>query len=181
MRRLARPAAPSPSARSCAPVHEPARRSEPARASKHCPSTLLSRHLSRHHISSALRYDDILKPLLLAVANGYHRPHAAPHYLCGGTGAAGRLPRRSLGGRCPGVTALGKTSRRWPRGSCPRSAGRPQLIFFMGFEREAAPMGRRRGTSGGAWGRGRCGESELATRGSRLLQGRKNNPNVWIP
>ena len=69
-----------------------------------------------------LRYDDILKPLLRTVANGYHRPHAAPHHPGGGHSAAGRLPRRSWGGWCPGVTALGKTSRRTPEAA---ARGRP--------------------------------------------------------
>ena len=46
VRRPTRPAAPSPSARSYAPVLEPARRPEPARASKHCPSTLLQHPLT---------------------------------------------------------------------------------------------------------------------------------------
>ena len=38
-------------------------------------------------------------------------------------------------------------------------------------------MERRRGGSGGAWGRRRCGESELAAEGSLLLQSSENDRN----
>ena len=38
-------------------------------------------------------------------------------------------------------------------------------------------MERRRGGSGEAWGRRRCGESELAAEGSLLLQSSENDRN----